>query len=407
MGAPSQWRVIYISEVDLSRDDGPGINEREFVQACLRKYPDRIRYVVPEPSRPTAFHHPEVEYVRAHADSPFLYALHLRSAYAKVLELVDREPIDALVFRLGASPVLPWILSRATGLPVLLKTLILYSLFGQHSARGRAKNTLSRLFRPMFRSVLTGALAVDTPTATYAAWHAEHFGVDPGRMTIIPNGANPDQFRPADQEEARHRLGLDRFDRLIGYVGAFSRNRNVDTLIEAFAASRFGPSTGLVLVGAGPDRDHLEALARSLGVAERVVFVGSVPYGDVPDYLAALDVAIDLTALEMQVAGQGQLTSFSQKIPQYLLCGVPVVVCECDGTEFVEVEGLGACVPHGDVEGLAAALQRVIDENPVEARATRERCRRVALARLSAEAVHAQRVAWWDRALSGGVAPSE
>lgn len=398
------WRLIYVSEVDLSIDDGPGINEREFVRACLARYPDRIRYVVPAPVRPEVFSHPGIEYVRPHGNSLVRYPLHLRSAYQRVRAMVNREKVDGLVFRIGATPLLPGLLAARTGLPIIFKTLALYSVFGEVATRNPAKNAVSKLFFPMYRSVIANSLCADTVTHTYARWLSERFGIPQERITVVPNGANPDLFAPKDPLESRRRLGLSRFGTLYGYVGAMTRLRHVDLLLRAFARAALPADAGMLLVGGGGELEDLRALAQDLGIGERVVFTGPIPYASVPDHLGALDAAIDVTAVEMEVDGAVRRTSFSQKIPQYLLAGLPVVVWSCDGTEFVEQEGVGAVAQFGELADLTAALERVCGPNGALRVEQRARCRALAERTLSAEAVSDQRVQWWDRILKGAVA---
>ena len=73
-------------------------------------------------------------------------------------------------------------------------------------------------------------------------------------------------------------------------VGRLNREKGHHTAIAALA--QLDPPTRLVIVGEGEDRDRLEGLARSLGVADRVVFAGGQPSERVASYLAAADAFV-------------------------------------------------------------------------------------------------------------------
>jgi len=107
---------------------------------------------------------------------------------------------------------------------------------------------------------------------------------------LVP-GVDVDVFHPdVDGGEVRARYGLG--DRpVIVCVSRLVPRKGQDMLIRALPRLRPRvPGVALLLVGGGPDRDRLRRLARSCGVAEDVVFTGSVPAAELPVYYAAGDV---------------------------------------------------------------------------------------------------------------------
>lgn len=118
-------------------------------------------------------------------------------------------------------------------------------------------------------------------------------GVDPAKVRVIPNAVDLDLFRPeSTAAEARQRLGL-AGRRVVGYVSNMSWREGHDTLLTAFAAlaHRYG-ELHCLLVGDGPERRRLEALAAELGVADRVTFTGEVDHSRVKTYYEAIDVFV-------------------------------------------------------------------------------------------------------------------
>lgn len=176
--------------------------------------------------------------------------------------------------------------------------------------------------------------------------HARRLGIDDDKILITPTGVDLDRFSDrVDSERARRRLGLaGQF--VVGWVGSFRRFHALEQAIEAVA--RVDGAT-LLLVGDGPERAELEALARERGVA--AVFTGTVPHGELPELLATMDVCLLL-------APPGQAFHYSPlKLAEYFAAGRAVVAPEVAQLADRLTDGVDAVlVPPGDVEALATAI---------------------------------------------------
>jgi glycosyltransferase involved in cell wall biosynthesis len=107
----------------------------------------------------------------------------------------------------------------------------------------------------------------------------------------------------------------------------------------------------LMLVGDGPHRPSLEAMAQDLGVRPRVLFTGSVPFESVPDYLAAMDIA---------VMPNSNWYGSPIKLFEYGAMGRAVIAPDTPPVREVMVdEEEGLIVPPGSVEALRAGLHRL------------------------------------------------
>jgi glycosyltransferase involved in cell wall biosynthesis len=285
---------------------------------------------------------------------------------------------------------------KALGSPIIIKKLSLYSIFGHTVLRSRVKNAVSKSFFPMYRSVIRGAVGADVESPTYVRWLTERFGIPEDRMQVIPNGANTELFRPMDGDRMKKELGLGDCDFIVGYVGALSRLRFVDTLIRSAGMLKVGRRVGCVIVGDGSERTFLEGVAREAGMSDRVRFVGAVPYSSVPKYMASFDVAADLTAVQMQVGGETMLASFSQKIAQYLASGSPVLAWDSLDTRFLAEARIGRVAPFGDEKGMAAAMTELLAVPHEERAATARRAREVAETEFSAAALSDRRMRLWE-----------
>ena len=148
--------------------------------------------------------------------------------------------------------------------------------------------------------------------------HREHLIASGlSRVTVIRDGfAEQASATPGSVEKLKQRLGLDgRF--VVGVMGSlvFSPSLGICygwDLIRALVDLKDLPITGLI-IGDGDGKAWLEGQAKALGVADRVVFCGRIPYADVPTYLRLMDVA--LSTQTNNLPGQVRTTG---KLPEYM-----------------------------------------------------------------------------------------
>jgi glycosyltransferase involved in cell wall biosynthesis len=213
-------------------------------------------------------------------------------------------------------------------------------------------------------------------------WH-EMLGVPATRLFVIPNAAIAADFPQADDAArlaARMTLGLDPDAPMALYLGALSREKRVDLAIDVAALLR---GLHVVVVGDGPERARLEALA-DRAAPGRVHFLGQTPHPQEP--LAAADVVVVPSDTEGQprAAIEAGLT------------GRPVVATEVGGLgEIVEDGSTGILVPPGDAGRLAAAVEESLVGRDRMGAAARQRC----VARFDLSAVASQ----WSRLLRSAI----
>ena len=187
---------------------------------------------------------------------------------------------------------------------------------------------------------------------------ARRLGVPEARMLLTPTGVDLDVFAETpDPGPLRRRLGLEgRF--VVGWVGSFRRFHAVEQAVEAAAAV---PGTSLLLVGDGPERARIERLAHDLGVPAS--FTRTVPHGELPAYLAAMDAAVILAQ------GGAPFHYSPLKLAEYLAAGLPVVAPAAGQLAQRLTDGVDAIVvPAHDVPALSAALRRLRDDPEERAR---------------------------------------
>jgi glycosyltransferase involved in cell wall biosynthesis len=119
-------------------------------------------------------------------------------------------------------------------------------------------------------------------------------GVDPERITVVPNAVEVEAFRPRARDGALARaLGIGDGEDVIGYVSTLNAYEGIGYLIEAAAHLRsWGRRVRLLLVGDGLERAALEETARRVGIKDAVVFTGHVPYEDVARYYSLMEIFV-------------------------------------------------------------------------------------------------------------------
>jgi rhamnosyl/mannosyltransferase len=219
-----------------------------------------------------------------------------------------------------------------------------------HSDIVRQSN-LRRTFEPIFRRVMSRADAIIVTSQSYLDT-SEELRPYRGKCVVIPYGIEPVPVHGVDRArvaELRARHG----QRVILGVGRLIYYKGFDTLIEAMQSV----DGTLVLVGDGPLRAQLERKAASIGVAERVAFVGEVHNKEMAPYYAAADIFAFPSVARSEAFGIVQLEA--------MLAGLPVVNTKLDsGVPDVSVDGLtGITVAPGDPRVLADALRSLLS-NP-------------------------------------------
>jgi len=235
---------------------------------------------------------------------------------------------------------------------------------------------LGGLFQPIARRALDRAAAIIATSAKYA--ETSHvLSQYRERCRVIPHGIPIEQFEhydPAAVARIRAQYG----PRLVLSVGRLIYYKGFEYLIAAMTRTR----GRLVIIGDGPLKARLQAIANTYRVNERVVLVGGVE--DVVPYYHAADVFVLPSVARSEAFGLVQLEAMA--------CGKPVVNTRlASGVPFVSVDGeTGLTVPPAQPEALASAINLLMEDPSRRAKygeAGRNRVRNEFTARTMAQRV--------------------
>ncbi|MDJ1008309.1 MAG: glycosyltransferase [Paracoccaceae bacterium] len=181
------------------------------------------------------------------------------------------------------------------------------------------------------------------------------------KLMFVPNGAPLADFTRAGPDvtaKKRAELGLPEGATVIGSIGRLDIQKGLTHLVEALPRlAEAGHTPWVVLVGDGPQRGPLEARARALGVADRVIFAGFAAD------TRPVQSLFDIQAFPSLFEGT-PLALF-----EAMTMGLPIVASAVDGLAEVLVDdATAALVPPADPAALATALARFLDAPEAAAR---------------------------------------
>ena len=185
-------------------------------------------------------------------------------------------------------------------------------------------------------------------------------GTRDGMVCMVPLGVDLERFQPGDMAGARRDMGLPQNGVLALFVGRIDPIKGIDVLTEALTRTTEGwgdatPSPKLVLVGgeldeAGSplgDLRDVQAVARRLGIAGNILFLGSRSQEDLATLYQAVDVVVVPSRYE----------SFGLVAIEAMASGTPVIASRAGGLPYSVRDGIaGLLVPPGNAVALTDAL---------------------------------------------------
>ncbi len=253
------------------------------------------------------------------------------------LVYAQQPDIAHLHFPYPPGEISQWLLGRAR------RTVMTY-----HSDIVRQRGLL-RVYRPWLQRVLR---AVDRIIATSPQYVESSPYLRPlrAKVTVIPLGIDVQRFQHPDDARAatlRQHYG----EPLLLFVGRLRYYKGVQYLLDALTEV---PTAHLLIAGTGPMAQTWQNQALTLGLANRVHFLGDVVDAELPAYYAAADLFV-LPACERSEA-------FGVVQVEALASGTPIISTELGtGTSYVNQDGVtGRVVSAGDAPALASALQELL-----------------------------------------------
>ncbi len=278
--------------------------------------------------------------------------------------------------------------ARRDGTPVVYDSHELFLDSG--AVRGRPRWAVSWLDR-LERRLAHETSVLVTVNRALAERLGPRLGIE--RVVVVHNcPPRPPAQAPTPDGRLRRAIGVDRAARVVVSHGGFRQDRGLEVLVEAIRRPELA-DVHLALLGFGPLRETLLAMAADPASGGRIHVLDPVPPDDVVGWIGDADVA----AMPLQPRPLNYFLSTPNKLFESLAAGLPVVGSDFPGIRSVILDDpdgpLGALCDPTDPASIAAAIRSILDL-PAEARADlRERTRRAARERWNWETESAKLVA--------------
>jgi len=232
---------------------------------------------------------------------------------------------------------LSWIFVAAAKLfnkPILLRCGYVH---GEYLETTSAPLFRTRVYQFFEALAFRFANRAQVPTGDLAKWITARYRVDSQRVSIVPNFVDTDVFKPAPDEEKEENSVIS--------VGRLHPVKRFDLLIRACALI---PGCKLTIIGEGPERSLLSALAKDLGVVLNLP--GNLPNEMVPVILRR-HKAFAITSVR---------EGHPKSLIEAMSCGLPCVAVSAPGIDNIVQDGANAVLSEGSAAQLAKSLGVVL-----------------------------------------------
>jgi len=260
-------------------------------------------------------------------------------AFGPLWSLMRRGEVDVVHAHKFGSNVWGTLLGPAAGVPVVVAHEHTWSYEGDPLRRLIDRELIARrsdAFIAVSREDLRRMIEVE--------------GISPDDVIFVPNGI---EARSSDRgAEVRRALGVATDAPLVATVAGLRPQKALDVLIRAAGLlARRLPRLRVLIAGEGSERPGLESLIEELGLQGVVTLLGV--RSDVPDLLAAVDVAVSTSRFEGSPLA----------LMEYMAAAKPVVATRVGGVPDLIDDGVhGLLVEPGDASAVAEAITRLLDD---------------------------------------------
>jgi glycosyltransferase involved in cell wall biosynthesis len=153
----------------------------------------------------------------------------------------------------------------------------------------------------------------------------QSYSIPHGKLELIPNGVDIHLFKLSDGDGIRDRYKINECF-IVGHVGVMREWLDLRPLFGAIRRLKSAIDVKLLLVGAGSEFERTRRLAEQFGIQDSVIFTGTVPYNQVPEYISCMDACVIPFAADTVAQN-----SLPLKLFEYMACEKPVISSSIEG----------------------------------------------------------------------------
>lgn len=225
---------------------------------------------------------------------------------------------------------------------LIIKKPVLVSVHGYEFTVGKIQSSMKKFVCSKATLIRANSKVVKK---TIISW-----GIKPEKIFVIEDRVDCEHFsNKIDGDEVRKKLGI--VDKMVISVGSLIEIKGFDTLIDAAKiVTDVIKTTRFVIAGEGSLKDQLQQRCKQLGISDKVLFVGNIPYDQLPKYYAASDLFVHPSNVE----------SMGRVILEAQASGKPVIATNVGGIPEAVSEKSAILVSPKEPETLARNIIQVL-----------------------------------------------
>lgn len=272
-------------------------------------------------------------------------------AFFRIQRRLTKQKYSLIYERYAIFNVAGLVAARLFGIPIIIEVSFT-SKTAVFPKRTRILSPLAYMFDRFIFGNVNGIVVVSSVLKDNLVGN---FQVPEGKILVLPNAVDVDTFRPEIKYgSVKQKYGLDS-NKIVGFVGGFYPWHGLDLLMDAAEkVLELIPNTKFFLIGDGPIRDDLERRVKKSILKDAAIFTGSIPYSDLPRYIAAFDIGVVPNS-----------TNYSSplKMFEYMAMGKPVLAPRLAPIKEVIKDGVsGVLFEPRDKEALSEAIIRLLTD---------------------------------------------
>ena len=268
----------------------------------------------------------------------------------KDLRMLLRKKFDIVhIHTLGTAGFLGWEFAQLRDIPCVVTYHTLLNRYAHYFLKGKILKPKvyevgSRIFCNLCDLVVAPTQRVKDELTSY--------GVKKD-IEVVSGGIELERFKKRESGFLRNKIGLNRKDKIILYLGRLGKEKNIAFIIKSLEKLlKREKDTYLAIVGGGPEKEVLEDLVLSLGLKQKVLFTGFIERINVPNIYSDSDIFVFASNTETQ----------GLTVPEAMAAGLPVVVVSDPAFEDIVFDERTGLVSDGDESEFVKKVESLLTD---------------------------------------------
>ena len=268
----------------------------------------------------------------------------------KDLRMLLRKKFDIVhIHTLGTAGFLGWEFAQLRDIPCVVTYHTLLNRYAHYFLKGKILKPKvyevgSRIFCNLCDLVVAPTQRVKDELTSY--------GVKKD-IEVVSGGIELERFKKRESGFLRNKIGLNREDKIILYLGRLGKEKNIAFIIKSLEKLlKREKDTYLAIVGGGPEKEVLEDLVLSLGLKQKVLFTGFIERINVPNIYSDSDIFVFASNTETQ----------GLTVPEAMAAGLPVVVVSDPAFEDIVFDERTGLVSDGDESEFVKKVESLLTD---------------------------------------------